>query len=91
MSDEFYTKMKINDDDVKIYGNDKWIEIEYDENGNPFIFYDNENYYINDYMILEYKPFSDYFDGYSNDTVFSGTFIKISNDNDSAKIFFYRM
>ena len=81
--------MTMNDNIMKIYGDDKWIEIEHDKDSEPYIPFNDEHYNISDYMILEHQPLSKYFDGYSNDTVFSGTFIKLSDDNDAAKLFFY--
>jgi len=85
MFETLYTEI----DSIRIYGEQEWIDIEYDTEGFPFVLLDGEHYRVDDYMVTKNTPFEDHFDGYANDSFFSGTLIKLSEDNDQAQLFFY--
>jgi len=74
---------------ILIYGEQEWLDIEYDIEGFPFISFNGEKYRIDEYMITKNTSFEKHFDGYASDSFFSGTLIKLSDDNDQAQLFFY--
>jgi len=84
--------------EIKIYGNGHDIEIEYavpEWNDNleeeACFKYKGNICFLSEYMRIDNNAsnWMKEFDGYSGDSYFSGTLIKLSNSNDAVKVYTY--
>ena len=88
---------------IKIYGNNQWRELEYDipewnEGGETeaYFNYKGNKYFLSEFMNIHNKIYNPNppewmleFDGYLNESYFSGILIKLSNDGDAVKMYTY--
>ena len=80
--------------DIRICGTNKWqiIHQSYHEESFPFIYHYGRQYKLDEFMSVR-RSFGSHpdwlkeFDGYCNDSFFSGVLIKLSDCGESAKVF----
>jgi hypothetical protein len=77
------------DENCTLYGANRWQEIKHNRSGEPYIKHYNRRYYLHEFMRFDHnKPnFFEDFDGYLNDSFFSGCVIKINSTGETAKVF----
>ena len=99
---KLYKKIEKENGTIEIYGSGKWIKIDYakpewsDGEVEQYFRYRNNRYYLSEIMAV-HNPIhnpnpSDWmkeFDGYANDSFFSGILIKLSDDGEAVKAYTY--
>lgn len=82
--------LTVNSKEIKIYGDDQDIEIQYDEAEQEgyFIFQD-QKYYLGDFVERDLPDWMEDFDGYNSDSFFSGLLIKYDDYDDLVKVYTY--
>lgn len=78
---------------MTIRGSNRWQEIKYDAKGEPYVRYHNARIYLSEFLRGEFEQESALarirFDGGFATSYFSGHLIKLSQDCDAAKVFYY--
>ena len=88
-----------NGNDVKLYGDDEWVEIEYGSDATDdciaFVHHQGENINLDEFIRTHKNPWCfvpewmKEFSGYHKQTMSSGLVIAISDCGDAAKVFTY--
>ena len=86
---------------ITFYGSNRWIKLHYakpewSEYDEPYFNYRGMRYYLSEFMVLDrsgnYPEYVKEFDGYVNDSYFSGVVIKYGEDDygeEAVKAFTY--
>jgi len=98
---KIYKEVKRENGTVTIYGSNRWKQLYYaipewrrgeqDQQDEPYFIHQNRRHYLSEFMAIG-KHSSDWmheFDGYANDSFFSGLFIKMDCEEDRVKVFLY--
>ena len=74
---------------ITFYGSNKWIELHYAKDDRQYFRFHNSRYYLDDFMNIHnsfHNPnppeYMKEFDGYINDSFFSGVCIKLDKEED---------
>ena len=94
---KIYKKIEQENGIVTIYGSGKWIKIDYakpewSEDQLPFFRYENRRRYLDEITTTRFHNAPDWlkeFDGYANDSFFSGVAIKLSDDGEAVKAYMF--
>ena len=99
MGRKLYKKVEQHNGSIDIYGSNRaiklqWAVPEWSNNLEQYFVYGGLRYYLSLFMDIQNKFHFPYppewikeFDGYMNDTFFSGVVIKLNSEDDSVKAF----
>jgi hypothetical protein len=81
---------------ITIIGNNQWKEIQYDYDEEddlgdalPYFDYKGYKYYLNDILRTEHEGIFKEYDGYMNESAFSGLLVKLNDSNDALQVYRY--
>ena len=95
MSRKVYKKIKQDNGTLTIWGSNRWIKIDYaqpewSDDLEPYFRYEGRRHYLSEILHTRFPNAPEWikeFDGYTNDSFFSGILVKLSNDGEAVKAF----
>jgi len=95
MSRKIYKEIEQDNGTLTIWGSNRWIKIDYakpewSDNQEPYFRYEDRRHYLSEILGTRFPNAPEWikeFDGYANDSFFSGVLVKLSDDGEAVKAF----